>query len=300
MKKQLTQPQVGKKLLAELILIGGLTLALVVGSVSSSAGTRNNTSYAKKLNTEILIELTTQLKTDPKWITTQYETVLDDWSKHQCMEAVSLSVCIPLPDSFDSQTESLAARILPLEEQSYQITRSRLKCYALKKLTVRIEPFKDADVLTSVAENDEVKVIGTVDGTRFVQIKYNDTIGFVNSKYLTTKKPKIKIESVTPKWEGEILSKSRGAVMGPSGKETYYNLNMSRIVEIMHDKGFEGDYWVRDDGCKMLGDYIMVAADFNTRPRGTLIETSLGIGIVCDTGTFAKTNPTQLDIATNW
>lgn len=300
MQKQLTRPQVGKKLLAELILIGGFTSALVIGSVSSSAGTRNNTSYAKKLKAKIAIELTTQTKENPEWIDTQYETVFTQWSTHQCMEAVPLVSYVDVPDSVDEQVESLAARIIPLEEQTYQITRARLKCYALKKLTVRIEPFKDADVLTSISENDEVNVIGTVEGTRFVQIKYNDTIGFVNSKYLTTKKPKIKIESVKPKWEGEVLSKSKGAVIGPSGKETYYNLSMNRIVEIMHDKGFEGEYWVRDDGCKMFGDYIMVAADFNTRPRGTLIETSLGTGIVCDTGTFAKTNPTQLDIATNW
>lgn len=56
-------------------------------------------------------------------------------------------------------------------------------------------------------------------------------------------------------------------------------------------------YWVRDDGAKMLGNYIMVAANLNLRPRGTLIETSLGTGIVCDTGGFAVSNPTQLDIA---
>ena len=44
----------------------------------------------------------------------------------------------------------------------------------------------------------------------------------------------------------------------------------------------------------------MVAANFSIRPRGTTIETSLGTGIVCDTGGFARSNPTQLDIATSW
>jgi hypothetical protein len=61
-----------------------------------------------------------------------------------------------------------------------------------------------------------------------------------------------------------------------------------------------GDYWVREDGVKMLGPYVMVAANLNTRPRGTVVETSLGLGIVCDTGDFAKKNPMALDIATDW
>lgn len=102
------------------------------------------------------------------------------------------------------------------------------------------------------------------------------------------------------RWKGPFLTRSAGTVMGPSGKETYYNLNMSVIVSIMRSMGNTDEYWVREDGCKMLGDYIMVAANFNIRPRGTIVETSLGPGIVCDTGGFAKRNPYQLDLATTW
>lgn len=99
------------------------------------------------------------------------------------------------------------------------------------------------------------------------------------------------------------LSSWNGVYYGPSGKETYYNLNMSGVVSIMRGMGFSEDkypYWVRDDGCKMLGNYIMVAADLGIRARGTLVPTSLGTGIVCDTGGFAASNRYQLDIATNW
>lgn len=102
------------------------------------------------------------------------------------------------------------------------------------------------------------------------------------------------------RWKGPVLSKGRGVNYGPSGKETYYNLNMTGVVNIMRSLGYTGEYWVRDDGCKMLGDYIIVAANFNIRPRGTIVETSLGDGIVCDTGGFAKKNPTQIDIAVTW
>lgn len=102
------------------------------------------------------------------------------------------------------------------------------------------------------------------------------------------------------RWKGPVLSKGRGVNYGPSGKETYYNLNMSTVVSIMRSMGYTGEYWVRDDGCKMLGEYIMVAANLNLRPRGSIVETSLGDAIVCDTGGFAKRNPTQIDIAVTW
>lgn len=99
------------------------------------------------------------------------------------------------------------------------------------------------------------------------------------------------------------LTRSKGVAQGPSGKETWYNLPMDGVIKIMRGMGYseeEYPYRVREDGCKMLGDYIMVGACFDIRPRGTLIETSLGMGIVCDTGAFAATDQTQLDIAVNW
>ena len=101
-------------------------------------------------------------------------------------------------------------------------------------------------------------------------------------------------------WRGPVLSKGRGTIQGPSGKETYYNLNMSGVVSIMRGMGYDYEYWVRDDGVKMFGNYVMIAANLNIRPRGSLVQTSLGMGMVCDTGTFAKRNPTQIDIATAW
>lgn len=102
------------------------------------------------------------------------------------------------------------------------------------------------------------------------------------------------------RWKGPVLSKSKGTVTGPSGKETYYNLNMDVVVRIMRRMGNTDKYWVRDDGVKMLGDYVMVAANLKLRPRGSLIETSLGTAIVCDTGGFASRNPTQIDVAVTW
>ena len=104
-------------------------------------------------------------------------------------------------------------------------------------------------------------------------------------------------------WNGSKLTKGSGVNYGPTGLETYYNLPMDDVVSIMRDMGFsESDYpyWEREDGCKMLGQYIMVAANLNMFPRGTTVECSLGTALVCDTGGFAESNPTQLDIAVNW
>lgn len=98
----------------------------------------------------------------------------------------------------------------------------------------------------------------------------------------------------------ERLTASLGRVSGPSGEETYYNLDVSYIVERMHSWGYTGDYWIREDGVKMFGEYVMVAANIEIRPFGTLVETTLGTGIVCDTGEFAQYDPYALDIATTW
>jgi len=78
---------------------------------------------------------------------------------------------------------------------------------------------------------------------------------------------------------------------------------MDYIVSVMRDMGFSEEsypYWVREDGVKMLGPYVMVAADLSLHPRGTTVETSLGTGLVCDTGGFVEWNPTNIDIATDW
>lgn len=83
-------------------------------------------------------------------------------------------------------------------------------------------------------------------------------------------------------------------------KETYYNLPMGGVVGYAQAAGIPGEYWVRDDGVKMYGDYVIVAADQNIHPYGSTVNTSLGEGIVLDTGTFIYENNEQYDIATSW
>lgn len=100
------------------------------------------------------------------------------------------------------------------------------------------------------------------------------------------------------------LTKSGGVFAGPSGKETYYNLPMGKVISNMRNLGYDVEtypFYVREDGAKMLGEFVIIAADYDIRPIGTVVETSLGYGLVCDTGGFASGKvTTQLDIATDW
>lgn len=99
------------------------------------------------------------------------------------------------------------------------------------------------------------------------------------------------------------LTAKRGVNKGISGKETWYNLPMNGVISLMRSMGYsksEYPYEVREDGVKTFGGYVMVAADLDKYPKGTIVETSLGTGIVCDTGDFVNTTDVEFDIATNW
>lgn len=107
-----------------------------------------------------------------------------------------------------------------------------------------------------------------------------------------------------PEPERPHLTKSGGVFAGPSGKETYYNLPMGKVISNMRNRGYDVEtypFYVREDGAKCLGEFVIIAADYDIRPIGTVVETSLGNGLVCDTGGFASGKvTTQLDIATDW
>lgn len=96
------------------------------------------------------------------------------------------------------------------------------------------------------------------------------------------------------------LTRSSGRFHGPSGSETYYDLDMSGCIRMMRRAGNTDPFWVREDGVKMLGPYVMCAADLSVRPRGSIINTSLGKAIVVDTGAFASADPYAVDIAVSW
>lgn len=122
-------------------------------------------------------------------------------------------------------------------------------------------------------------------------------------KEVVTESEEVLTESTLYLPTGDRLTKSKGVFYGPSGKETYYNLDMSNVVSTMRSLGFSAEefpFWIREDGAKMLGGFVIVAADLKVYPKGTIIECSLGPAMVCDTGGFVHNTDVILDIAVNW
>lgn len=181
------------------------------------------------------------------------------------------------------------------EEATEEVETGYVTCSILN---VRRKSSADADKVGTLKRGEEVQLL-RMEENGWYAIDYEDHIRYVHSDYITTDEDAVKGYIATD-WNGPVLTASAGTITGPSGKETYYNLNMSGVVSIMRGLGNNDEYWVRDDGVKMLGNYVMVAANLNVHPRGSLVETSLGMGIVCDTGSFASGNPNQLDIAVSW
>lgn len=103
-----------------------------------------------------------------------------------------------------------------------------------------------------------------------------------------------------PDPDGSVITPRGGVNWYFDQYETYYNLPMQGVVAIARKHGIGGEYWVRDDGAKMLGEYIMLATNNEVYPIGTLVPCSLGMGISLDTGSFAERNPYQVDIAVSW
>lgn len=130
----------------------------------------------------------------------------------------------------------------------------------------------------------------------WVKIKYEGTVGYIPNENVTNKEPVLENENYT----GLVLNEYYGTVFGPTGKETYYNLSMDKVIFFMKELGYDYNYWVRPDGVKMYGDYIMIAANTYIYKKGTLLETSLGIGIVCDHCVASETNTNLIDIAVTW
>jgi len=98
------------------------------------------------------------------------------------------------------------------------------------------------------------------------------------------------------------LSKSKGAQYvtdsaGVNHRETYYDLPMNIVIGACGG----GNYTIRADGAKIDRDgYILVAANYGRYPRCSVVETSMGLGKVYDTGGFAARYPDGFDLATDW
>lgn len=116
--------------------------------------------------------------------------------------------------------------------------------------------------------------------------------------------PTKKNAEITKEDSPQHLTPQGGVYWYGHQKETYYNLPMEGVVNAAKAHGIDGEYFVREDGCKMYrtedGEYIICAANWHVHPYGSTCSSSLGECIVLDTGGFAEYNPEQIDIAVEW
>ena len=94
-----------------------------------------------------------------------------------------------------------------------------------------------------------------------------------------------------------ILTAALGRITYNGHTETWYDLPMNKVIQRSQDAGIPCEYWIRDDGVKMFGQWVIVAAHPKVT-RYTLVETSLGQGIVLDRHTSGQED--LYDIATVW
>lgn len=139
--------------------------------------------------------------------------------------------------------------------------------------------------------------------TYVLEIKDGVEISRTEIASIVTRQPTEQTEVIGIYNDGSGLTKSRGAQYfvdskGVSHRETYYDLNMNRVMQSCNQGGF---YSVRPDGAKVDAEgYIIVAANLAIYPRCSIVETSLGLAKVYDTGGFVARHPYGFDLATDW
>ena len=94
-----------------------------------------------------------------------------------------------------------------------------------------------------------------------------------------------------------ILTAALGRIQFGNHTETWYDLPMDKVIANAQAAGIPCEYSVREDGVKCFGEWVIVASHPSI-PRYSLIETSLGTGIVLDRHTCQDAE--LIDIATDW
>jgi len=56
------------------------------------------------------------------------------------------------------------------------------------------------------------------------------------------------------------LTAALGKITYNGHTETWYDLPMEYVIQRSQDAGIPAEYWVRDDGVKMFGQWVIVAA----------------------------------------
>jgi len=191
-------------------------------------------------------------------------------------------------------TEGLAVRVWREGKQTVSIDQA---------IPVMNQIVYDADRPIGYRAVEKAGVPGSRSITYQLEIKDGIEISRVEIANIVTRNPTQQNEVIGIYNAGAGLTKSRGAQYwtdskGISHRETYYDLNMSAVMQSCGQGGY---YTVRPDGAKVDAQgYILIAANYSNYPKCSLVETSLGTGKVYDTGGFAARYPNGFDLATDW
>lgn len=195
------------------------------------------------------------------------------------------------------------SRDTKLSESNDDIIIYRSRLVAVVEGGTRQTVLTVAQSPNAILKDANMKSLGSKDKTT---LKPANLIADGASAILEVERPKVKVkkkQQVVFKPRPDALTASRGAHVfvdsdGVAHRETYYDLPMNIVIGAC---GKDGKYTVRSDGAKIDQDgYVLIAANLNSYPRCSVVETSLGPGRVYDTGGFAVKHPYGFDLATDW
>lgn len=159
----------------------------------------------------------------------------------------------------------------------------------------------DADKPVGYRQITEPGVLGKKLVTYQVELRDGKELSRTVIQSVVTVQPQTQTEVDGVKSNGNGLTPSKGVNFftdgqGVTHRETFYDLNMSGVMKFCG-----GTYSVRSDGVKVdQNGYILIAADLSRYPRCSVVQTSLGLAKVYDTGAFISVYPDGYDIATDW
>ncbi len=166
-----------------------------------------------------------------------------------------------------------------------------------------IEQIQDVDREVGYREITVPGVPGKQSVTYEIEIRNGVEVSRKEIQKVLITEPKNQVEIIGMKTSGNPLTKAKGVNFFTDSKgilhrETYYDLPMGVV---MNNCGMGGYYIVRADGAKIDRDgYVIVAAHLGNYPRCSIVETSMGLGKVYDTGGFVARHPHGFDLATDW
>ena len=148
--------------------------------------------------------------------------------------AVSLLMTVPAfaADTKDTDTAQNAQNTQSVQEEKAEENTGYVTCSVLN---VRRASSEKSDKVGTLKRGEEVKILRDEENDWYA-IDFEGHIRYVHGDYITTDQNEVNGYTASS-WDGPVLTASAGTINGPSGKETYYNLNMSGVVSIMRSLG---------------------------------------------------------------